>query len=41
MILKAAWVCTLCGWEGETKDLVNNEEGHKVCPICHKRGGLE
>lgn len=41
MILKAIWECTLCGWEGETKDLEINEDGHKVCPKCHRRGGLE
>lgn len=40
-MLKAIWECTLCGWEGETGALATDEDGHKVCPICHKRGGLE
>lgn len=33
--------CTLCGWEGETEKLETNDDGDKVCPVCHKRGGLE
>ena len=40
-MLVCEWECTLCGWEGRTDDLAINEEGHKVCPKCHRRGGLE
>lgn len=41
MALKAIWTCTLCGWDGETDALVFDEDGHRVCPVCHRRGGLE
>lgn len=40
-MLEAKWDCTLCGWKGDTADLVNDEKGHKVCPACLKREGLE
>lgn len=40
-MLVCEWTCTLCGWEGKTEDLVTDEHGHQVCPVCHKRGGLE
>ena len=40
-MLKTKWVCSLCGWEGTADELEDNEKWKKVCPNCHKIGGLE
>lgn len=40
-MLIAKWRCASCGWEGDTADLINDKEGHKVCPRCKERKGLE